>query len=97
MSQTGIQIKTGFFPLSWFLFFCNPIIEIDGQKNPSKWGLTFHAVAPGKHMVKIYFAYFGMPQCGANQVQVDVQEGKQVMVDYYMGGWMLSPGRIKAI
>ena len=97
MEQTGIRVKTGFFPLSWFLFFCTPIVEIDGQKNTTKWGNTSFPASPGKHTVKIYFPYFGMAQCGANQIEVNVQEGKSVFVDYYMGGWMLSPGKIKAV
>lgn len=97
MDSTGIQVKTGFFPLSWFLYMCTPMIEIDGQVNKSKWGSTFFAVPTGKHVVKIYFPYFGMSQCGANQIEVEVKEGKSVFVDYYMGGWMLSKGKIKAV
>jgi len=30
--QTGIQIKTEFFPLAWFLHFVTPTIEINGEK-----------------------------------------------------------------
>ncbi len=97
MILTGIQVKTGFFPLSWFLYMCNPTVEINGEKNKVKWGTQFFPLAPGKYTVKIYFAYFTMPQCGANQVDIEVKDGKSIFVDYHMGGWMMSKGKIKVV
>jgi hypothetical protein len=97
MEQTGIQVKTGFFPMSWFLYMCTPVIEINGQKNITKWGSRFFALPPGKYLVKIYFPYFGMKECGANQIEVEVTENKSVFVDYYMSGWMMSKGKIKVV
>lgn len=39
--KTGIEVKTSFFPLAFFLFFVTPTIEINGEKYKEKWGEVF--------------------------------------------------------
>ncbi|MFN5183416.1 MAG: hypothetical protein ACK5D5_10395 [Bacteroidota bacterium] len=92
--NTGIQIKTGFFPLAWFLYFVDPIIEINGVKNKASWGTKFFQLAPGDYSIKIYFSYFGNPQCGSNEVKVSVAEGIIKRINYEMPPWMFAKGSI---
>lgn len=93
--STGIQVKTAFFPLAFFLFFCNPVIVID--RNPLKvyWGTRFFSVAPGKHTVKIYFRYFWMAECGANTIKVRVEPNQITNVSYFMPPFIFARGSLK--
>lgn len=75
--KTGLEIKTTFFPLAWFLYFVTPTIEINGEKQKKKWGNTFFALSPGEYLIKIYFPYFGKSECGANEIKVSISEGEQ--------------------
>lgn len=92
--KSTLHIKTGFFPLAWFLFFVTPNIEINGNKYPKKWGEHPFEVAPGEYTVKISFPYFGMKECGANQVKVSVAEGETKRIKYNMPAWMFAKGKI---
>ncbi len=38
---TGLQIETGFFPLSFFLYLCTPTIIIDGVACQRPWGVHY--------------------------------------------------------
>ena len=93
--KTGLEIKTGFFPLAWFLFFVATTIEINGEKHKKKWGETFFSLPPGEYQVKISFPYLGIAECGANEIKVSLTEGQKRRVIYNMPPWMLAKGRIK--
>lgn len=93
--KTGIQIKTGFFPLAWFLFFVTPTIEINGVRYKKSWGESFFELPPGEYHVRISFPYFGKAECGANEVNVLVSEGQSKRVTYNMPPWMLAKGIIR--
>ena len=95
--KTGIEIKTGFFPLAFILFFCTPVIEINRQKNIKSWGTHFFDLTPGEYVVKIYFPYLFMPECGANQLKVSIVEGQTKRITYNMPPWMLAAGTIKEV
>ena len=92
--NTGVDIKTEFFPLAWFLFFVTPTIEINGVKHKQKWGESFFSLTPGEHLVKISFPYFGMNECGANEVKFSITEGQKRKINYNMPPWMFSKGSI---
>jgi len=93
--ETGINVKLKFFPLAWFLFFCTPVVEINGQKNKRPWGKHYFELEPGIYNVKIYFPYIMKRECGANRVDVNLKEGQVRDVSFYMPPWMLSKGRMK--
>lgn len=94
-SSTGLQVKTGFFPLAFFLFFCRPVIVIDGQAQKTSWGTQVFPVAPGQHTVKIFFRYMWMAECGANAITVGVEPGKITRISYFMPPLMTAPGSLK--
>jgi len=93
--KTGIEIKMRFFPLAFFLFFCTPTIVVDGKAYRRSWGTHFFELEPGRHTIKIFFGYLFMPECGANSIDVIVEEGKINRVKYYMPPWMFARGSIK--
>jgi hypothetical protein len=93
--NSSIEIKTEFFPMAWFLHFVSPVIEINGQVHPSKWGVRTFDLPPGDYMIKIYFPYMFQKQCGANEIKVSLAEGQQRKVNYNMPPWMFSKGVIK--
>jgi hypothetical protein len=93
--MTGIEVKTGFFPLAFFLFFCTPRIEIDGQVHKKSWGTHFFEVSPGTHTITVYFGYFFMSRCGQNSISVNVPAGTVRHVRYNMPPWMFAKGSLK--
>ena len=93
--QTGIHLQIRFFPLAFFLFFCTPTIEINGKKSKIKWGKSFMSIPPGNHVVRVFFRYFWMPECGANQVEFSLKDKQQKKVSFYMPPWMLAKGSMK--
>ena len=79
--QTGIDLKTGFFPLAWFLYFCSPVIEIDGEPTKLSWGSRFVPAAPGTHEVEVYYNYLFGPASRAT-ITVEVPEQGAVQLVY---------------
>ena len=96
-SRTGVEVNVGFFPLGWFLFFCRPTIVIDGRAEQRSWGTHFFPLEPGRHTVKIFFRYFFMAECGANSIDVTVQQGRMSRIKYYMWPWMFAKGSIEEV
>ncbi len=92
---TGIEVKAGFFPLAFLLFFCSPRIEIDGTVHKRSWGRHFFEVSPGRHQVTVYFRYLFMSRCGKNSISVNVAAGTVTHIRYYMPPWMFAKGSLK--
>lgn len=95
--QSGVEVKVSFFWMAFFLFFCKPRIEIDGNVNEKPWGTHFFPLNPGPHTIKIYFKYIMMPQCGANSIDIVINKNQISHVQYFMPPWMLAKGRIKEV
>ena len=90
-----IDIKINFFPLAWFLYFVEPIIELNGEKHKKEWGKHSFELSPGKHLVRIYFSYMGKTECGLNQIEFQVKSGETKKISYYMPPFLFSKGRVK--
>lgn len=95
--KTGLDVNMGFFPLAWFLFFCTPTVVVDGEPHRRSWGTHFFELEPGRHTIKIFFRYLHMAECGANSIDLTVEEGKISRIKYYMPPWMLAKGSIKEL
>ena len=92
---TGIQVHASFFPMSFFLFFCTPVVVIDNQAYRAGWNKPFFfPVPPGVHTIKIFFHYLWMSECGANSAQVNIVPGRVSTVEYFMPPWMYAAGSI---
>ena len=94
---TGIQIETSFFPLSFFLYLCTPVITIDGQRMLRPWGTHQFPVAGGLHRVRIYFRYLLMETCGDASINVVVQPNCVHRIVYEMPPWVFSGGSIREL
>ena len=92
---TGLQVRTEFFALSFFLFFCHPIIVLDGQAHKTNWGTHFFPLPPGQHNVKIFFPYMWMSECGASSATVLVQPGQVTRINYFMPPFIYASGSLK--
>ena len=84
MSETGITVNIGFFPLAFILILCTPKVEIDGVIHKAKWGTQYYDLKPGKHFIKIYFRYLFISHCGLNSVSFTIAEGEQKNLKFYM-------------
>ena len=96
--KTGIEIKTGYFPLvplSWFLFLVKPVVETNEQINKKSWGEHFYDLPSGEYLVKIYFSYMGNSKCGANEIKVKIEEGQTKKISYKMPPWLFKKGAIE--
>ena len=81
--QTGIEITAKFFILAFLLFFFPPTFVIDGQPTKAQWRKPFFfPVAPGRHTVRVFFAYLLFREAGPAETQVDVTEGSVRRVTY---------------
>ena len=92
--RTGVEIHTGFFPLAFILFFCTPVIEINGHPDRKYWGTKFYDLPPGQYHFTISFPYIFMPKCGRADVQLALRPGEVRRISYFMWPWMFAPGSI---
>jgi hypothetical protein len=94
-AQGGIEVRAEFFPLAFLLFLCRPRVVIDGYAyDQGWWNPRFYPLAPGWHRVKVFFVYLFWPECGANTVDVLVQPGEVLRVNFYMPPLMLLKGSL---
>jgi hypothetical protein len=96
-SWTGIEISTGFYPLSFFLYLCKPTIIIDGQLTRRSWGTHNFPLVGGMHHVRIYCPYMFMETCGDASINVVVQPTCVHRIVFEMPMFMFSQGAIREI
>ena len=96
-AKTGLEVKTGFFPMAFFLFACTPVIVIDGEENKRKWGTHFFDLKEGDHTIKIFFKYLFWDQCGANTITVRIEKGRVTRIKFYMPPLVTMKGFLKEL
>ena len=96
-SPAGIQLTLGFFPMAFFLFFCTPVVVVNGVANRLAWGTHQFQFPPGDYTVKVFFAYMHMSECGANSVYFRLDPGATRRVSFYMWPWMFGKGSMSVI
>jgi hypothetical protein len=80
-AESGITVRTKFFPLAFLLYFFKPKMHIDdGYAIEQPWGTHFFPVPPGRHTVRCYVPYLFYRTMGDNSVAVDVAPGQVVDV-----------------
>jgi uncharacterized protein DUF2510 len=81
--QAGLEIKAGFFPLAFILFFCTPHFSIDGSPPiRGKWGDNLFPVAPGRHEVTAWYPYGFIKRASKATLIVDVAQGQVAQLTY---------------
>ena len=89
-AESGITVRTKFFPLAFLLYFFKPKIHVDdGYAIDEPWGTHFFALPPGRHTVRCYVPYLFYKTMGDNSVSVDVAPGQVVDVQW-RAPWLVS-------
>ena len=74
--QTGVQVRTKFFPFAFLLYFFKPRLCLDGgEPVVVAWGETFIPAPPGRHAVRCFVKYLYLPHMGDSTIDVDVPPG----------------------
>ncbi len=89
---TGIRLSVGFFPLGFLLFFCTPVVVINGVGQRLSWGSHYFDFQPGTYTVKAFAPYLFWPECGANSVTFDLHPEAVRTVSFYMWPWVFARG-----
>jgi hypothetical protein len=90
MSQqpTGIEVTAKYSPLLFILAIWKPVIEIDGQQIPAKWGTQFLPVVPGSHRIRVFYKYYWFLPANSAQVDINLVEGQVVQINW-KARWMI--------
>ena len=87
-----IEFSLGFFPLGWFLFFCTPVVVVNGIPARQNWGTHRFEMPPGTYEAKIFVPYLFWPECAANSVNFELRPGEHRRVSFYMWPWVYAKG-----
>jgi hypothetical protein len=90
--DTGIEVKTSFFPLTWIFFFMTPAISVDKKVKRRKWGTHFFKAKPGKHSIECWCPYLFFDKYGYNKTTVEVEAGEVTKVSWFLMGFLWFPG-----
>jgi major membrane immunogen (membrane-anchored lipoprotein) len=92
-----IRITTKFFPLAFLLFFFPARVVLDGaEERKLGWFKTTDiSVTPGTHRLHLYFPYMLPSKAGKADVEVTVEEGQTVQVNYKAPWLVFMRGRVK--
>lgn len=93
-SGSGMQVELKFFPLAFLFHFCTPVVAVNGQSYRRPWGFHFFELPPGAYHVRIWVPYMFWPECGANELQVNIRAGEVVAVTFNMPPWVFARGSL---
>jgi hypothetical protein len=89
-----MHFSLGFFPLGFFLFFCTPVVVINGVAVRLSWGNHRFMFPAGDYVVEVFFPYLFRPKCGANTVMLRLDPGAARYISFYMWPWMYAKGEM---
>jgi hypothetical protein len=95
-----LEIKAGFFPLAFILFFCTPHFSINGSPPiRGKWGDNLIPVEPGRHQITMWYPYAFIKQASKATLVVDVAQGQVAQLTYrpHILYIVFFPGRLKQV
>jgi hypothetical protein len=98
--QAGLEIKAGFLPLAFILYFCTPHISINGSPPiRGKWGENLIPVEPGRHQVTMWYPYAFIKQASKATLTVDVAHGQVAQLTYrpHILYVVFLPGRLNQV
>ncbi|MEU8796417.1 hypothetical protein [Spirillospora sp. NPDC048819] len=78
--QLVVDIKA--HPLAFIYRFFTPVITLNGQRFPGRWGPNALALPPGHHQLGIHIPYLLPPEIGRAGATVPVEPGRQVHLEY---------------
>jgi len=81
-SNTGIELRTKYFILSFLIVIFPVTITIDGQATKGKWGSQFIALAPGSHTMEVSWKFYWLWPANKATTTVNVVDGQVTRVTY---------------
>lgn len=98
--EAGLEIKAGFFPLAFLLFFCTPHFSVDGSAPiKGKWGENLIPLTAGRHTVTAWYPYLFIKQASKAELVIDVAPGQVAQLSYrpHVLYIVFLPGRLKQV
>lgn len=92
---TGVEITLDYPLLAFVYGWCSVYAVIDGTVIRAIWGKQFYPTYPGRHSIGGYTNYLLFPQCGRNQIEVDIHPGQVVRVTWSAPHFTFSKGKIR--
>ena len=92
--ETSIVVHTSYNPLGVAYSMCTPIIEINGQVIKSNWGYNFFKRPQGNYNVKVYFRYLLKSKCGLNEVNINLEKGERIKINFHMPPFDSAKGKM---
>jgi len=83
-------------PLQWMLMFVSPVILINGQKVPLKWGTVPVPVPPGQYHVVMYFPWMFTDGC-KTQAAIPVHPGHMTILRYETSFFTFAAGTLHVL
>ena len=75
-------VQLDFFFLQWILFFCKPVVEVNGQTMAMGWGRKVLELPAGNYQVRCYYSYL-FRKSGMATLQVQVAPGCATNLAYF--------------
>jgi hypothetical protein len=90
--QVVVDIKH--HPLAFAFTLVTPKITINGHQVLGRWGRNALPLPPGQHQLRIHLPYFLPSEVGPAALNVPVQPGQSVELEYRAPMWAFSPGAL---
>ena|SRR2546429_5171184 len=75
----------------------NPVVELDGLPFPGKWGKRIIPYPPGRHHIRVFFAYLGQKECGRAEMDIEIPAGGQVKLMYSPPFTIMQAGKLRIV
>lgn len=90
-----LQIRPGFIPLAFLLYFFKPSYSINGSPAiTGQWKQNTVPVPPGRYQVTVWVKYLFAPRMGLSSIVVDVPPGAAAVITWRAPLTIFGTGRI---
>jgi hypothetical protein len=80
--QAQLVLDLKYFPLNFIFALFKPKVAINGHEFPARWGRNAIPMPAGHHHVHVHVPYILPPQIGPADLQVPLQQGQSVELEY---------------
>lgn len=80
--QAQLVLDLKYFPLAFIFALFKPKVAINGHEIPAQWGRNAIPLPAGQYHVHVHVPYFLPPQVGPADLQVPLQQGQSVELEY---------------
>ena len=87
--MSGIELHVRAFPGAFLQYVTNASAALDaGPAFPIRWGVNPMFVPPGRHQIRVSYAYLWFKRCNPAEIVVEVPAGGLVRV-VYRARWLV--------